>query len=522
MPTIDISLKDLSKLIGKEITRENLEAEALLWVKGEIDGEEGDLLKIDCKESNRPDLWSTEGMARALAPFYTKERGIRKYTSEFSDLYIHVDRSVDEVRPFITAAVISDITITEELLKQLIQLQEKVSMTFGRKRKTVGLGIYDYDKISAPLTYKACKPTEIKYVPLGCTKEMTLKEVLEKHPKGIEYAHLLKGYERYPVIIDKNNVVASMPPITNSETTGKVTEKTKNLFLEVTGTNLEDCKVALNVMACALADRGGKIHSVTIDYGKQKIVTPDFTPKKAKDRIEVEYPSFRQDILHPVDVIEDIPISYGFNTIKPIIPDISTRGELLESELFCESLRNVLPGFGAQELLNFTLTNKEVLFKKMNSKEENCVEIANPVSSKWSCIRNTILPSLMEFFENNQTQEYPQQIYELGECVIIDEKAETRTQTIKHLAWALAEKEANFTKAKQILEYILKGLNMEYEIEAEEHESFISGRCAGVSIKGTKIAFVGEIHPQVLKNFSLEFPVCAFELNVSEIYKLKE
>src|SRR3989338_5767271 len=158
MPTIDISLKDLSKLIGKEITRENLEAEALLWVKGEIDGEEGDLLKIDCKESNRPDLWSTEGMARALAPFYTKERGIRKYTSEFSDLYIHVDRSVDEVRPFITAAVISDIT--------------------------------------------------------------------------------------------------------NSETTGKVTEKTKNLFLEVTGTNLEDCKVALNVMACALADRGGKVHSV--------------------------------------------------------------------------------------------------------------------------------------------------------------------------------------------------------------------------------------------------------------------
>src|SRR3989339_740287 len=293
MPTIDISLKDLSKLIGKEITRENLEAEALLWVKGEIDGEEGDLLKIDCKESNRPDLWSTEGMARALAPFYTKERGIRKYTSEFSDLYIHVDRSVDEVRPFITAAVISDITITEELLKQLIQLQEKVSMTFGRKRKTVGLGIYDYDKISAPLTYKACKPTEIKYVPLGCTKEMTLKEVLEKHPKGIEYAHLLKGYERYPVIIDKNNVVASMPPITNSETTGKVTEKTKNLFLEVTGTNLEDCKVALNVMCMAFADRGAAIEAVKVVfpkgavYPKQPIETPHFGTRKMK--LDVDY-----------------------------------------------------------------------------------------------------------------------------------------------------------------------------------------------------------------------------------------
>ncbi|MDP3728562.1 MAG: phenylalanine--tRNA ligase subunit beta [bacterium] len=554
MPTIDISLKDLSKLIGKEITRENLEAEALLWVKGEIDGQEGDLLKIDCKESNRPDLWSTEGMARALSPFYTKERGIRKYTAEASDLYIHVDRTVDEVRPFITAAVITDISITEELLKQLIQLQEKVSMTFGRKRKTVGLGIYDYDKITAPLTYKACKPTEIKFVPLGFTKEMTLKEVLEKHPKGIEYAHLLKGHDRYPIIIDKNNVVASMPPITNSETTGKVTEKTKNIFLEITGTNLEDCKVALNVMACALADRGGKIHSVTIDYGKQKIITPDFTPKKikvkfedieritglklslkelkellerfrydvkkAKDCLDVEYPSFRQDILHPVDVIEDILISYGFNNIETIIPNLATRGELSDFEQFCESIRNVLPGFGAQELLNFTLSNKEILFEKMNIKEQDCVEIANPVSSKWSCIRSWVLPSLMEFLENNKTQEYPQQIYELGECVILDEKAETGTQTIKRLAWAHAEKEANFTKAKQVLDYILKGLGLDYEMKEEEHDSFISGRCARVSVNGVKLAYVGEIHPQVLKNFSLEFPVCAFELNVNELYKI--
>ncbi len=554
MPTIDISLKDISTLIGKEVTRENLEPEALLWVKGEIDGEDGDTLKIDCKESNRPDLWSTEGMARVFSPFYTKERGIRKYDVQSSEVSIHVDRTVDDVRPFITAAIITDIPITEELLKQLIQLQEKVSMSFGRKRKTVGLGIYDWDKMTAPLTYKACKPTEIKFVPLGFTKEMTLKEVLEKHPKGIEYAHLLKGYDRYPVIVDKNNIVASMPPITNSESTGKVTEKTKNLFLEVTGTNLEDCKVALNVMACALADRGGKLHSITLDYGKEKIVTPDFTPKKmkvkfediekitglkltlkelkellerfcydvkkAKDCVEVEYPSYRQDILHPVDVIEDILISYGFNNIEPLVPSIATRGELSEFEQFCESVRNALPGLGAQELLNFTLTNKEVLFEKMNIKEYGCVEIANPVSSKWSCIRNFILPSLMEFLENNKTQEYPQQIYELGEVVIIDERAETGTQTIKRLAWVLAEKEANFTKAKQVLDFILKGLHVEYSMEEEEHGSFITGRCARVSVKGVKLAYVGEINPQVLKNFSLEFPVCAFELNVHELYRL--
>ncbi len=556
MPTIDISLKDLNHLIGKEVTRENFEAEAILWIKGEIDGEDGDILKIDCKESNRPDLWSTEGMARVLSPFYTKERGIRKYETEPSDVYIHVDRTVDNVRPFITCAIVENITVTEDILKQLIQLQEKVSMTFGRKRKTVGLGIYDFKKITPPLSYKAFKATELKYIPLGFKKEMTLKEVLEKHPKGIEYAHLLNGHERYPIIIDKNNVVASMPPITNSETTGKVSENTKTLFVEVTGMNLEDCKVALNVMVCALADRGGKIKTVTIDYGKEKIVTPNFTPKrikvkfedieritglklslkdlkellerfcynvkKAKDCLKVEYPSFRQDILHPVDVIEDILISYGFNKIEPLIPNIATRGELSEFELYCESVRNTLPGLGAQELLNFTLTNKDVLFTKMNAEEFGYVEIANPVSSKWSCIRNSVLPTLMEFLENNKTVEYPQQIYELGEIVIIDEKSETGTQTIKHLSWALAEKEANFTKAKQVADFILSGLNIPYEMLEEENSSFISGRCAKILINGKKYGVIGEINPQVLKNFSLEFPVCAFEINISALYQLRK
>ncbi|MBI5797330.1 phenylalanine--tRNA ligase subunit beta [Candidatus Woesearchaeota archaeon] len=556
MPTIDISLKDLSTLLGKPITAEELEQEALLWVKGEIDGEEGDILKIDCKETNRPDLWSTEGMARALKPFFTKERGIKKYETERSGVYIHVDRSVDEVRPYITSAIIKNITITEELLKQMIQLQEKMTMTFGRKRKMLGLGLYDFDKMTPPLTYKAVKPTEAKFIPLGFTKEMTLKEVLERHPKGIEYAHLLKEYDKYPIIIDKNNVIASFPPIINSEATGKVTKETKNLFLEVTATDLEAAKVAINILSSALADRGGKIETVEIDYGKEKIITPDFTPKKAKvkftdierltgmkfslkelkelverfgynvkkakDSLELEYPSYRQDILHPVDIIEDILISYGYNNIDPVIPNIPTIGELAEFEIFCESIRNVLPGFGAQETLNFTLTNKEILFDKMNIKDYDCVEIANPISSKWSCIRSFILPSLLEFFEKNNTQEYPQQVYELGEVVIIDEKAETKTQTLKHLSWMLADKGANFTKAKQMVDYLLKGLNLEYEMKEEKNPSFIEGRCAQILMNGKKYGVLGEIHPQVLKNFSLDFPTCAFEMNINELFKLKQ
>jgi phenylalanyl-tRNA synthetase beta chain len=554
MPTIDLSLKDLNKLVGKEITLDDFEHEALLWIKGEIDSHEGDEIKIDCKESNRPDFWSTEGIARTISGYYTKEKGIKKYEVEESDVYLHVDRSVDDIRPYIVAAVIEDLKVTDNLLKQLIQLQEKITITFGRKRRTAAIGIYDFDKITPPITYKAFKPLELKFTPLGMSKEMTLKEILQRHPKGIEYAPLLNDFDKCPIVIDSNNAVASMPPIINSESTGKVTENTKNLFIEVTGTNLDTVKTALNVVVCALADRGGKIKSVAIDYGKEKIITPNFTPKKikikftdiekltgmkftlkelktllekyqynvkkAKHCLEVEYPAYRNDILHPIDVIEDILISYGFNNINPIVPKLATEGSISEIEEFCESIRNIFPGFGAQELLNFTLTNKEILFEKMNVPDGNCVELANPVSIKWSCLRNYILPSMMDFLNHNISQEYPQQLYELGDVVIIDEKAETKTQTLKHLGWVLANKDANFTKAKQVLDFLLSGLKLKYEITNDNNNSFIPGRSGMIKINGIKVGHIGEIHPQVLKNFSVEFPACTFELNISELWNI--
>lgn len=556
MPTIDISLKDLNSLVKKELTQKRLEEEAVLLVKGEIDKVEGDKVTITCADSNRPDLWSTEGIARALRPYYTEEKWLQKYTVLQSNVYLHVDRTVDNIRPFIAAAVLENVTITEDLLLQMIQLQEKVCMTFGRKRKTVAIGLYDFDKMTPPLTYKAVKPTECSFMPLEFKKEMTLKDILKTHPKGIEYGHLLEGFDKYPIIIDSKDVIASMPPIINSQATGKVSENTKNLFVEVTGTNREEVHVALTIMAAALADRGGTIKSVTIDYGEKKFITPSFTPKrikvkftdierivgmklslkelkkllgrygydvkKAKDGLELEYAAWRQDILHPIDVIEDLLISYGYNDIEPLVPAIATIGSVDELEAFCEPIRNVLVGFGGQELLNFTLTNKETLFTKMNLQESPVVEIANPVSLKWTHLRNWVLPSVLEFLEKNTMQEYPQQVYELGDAVVIDEKAETRTKTIKRLAWALADKEASFTKAKQILDYVLTGLGLSYEIQDTEHNSFISGRCGRVVVNGIEVAYIGEMHPQVLTNFKISFPACAFELNISEIFKLKQ
>jgi phenylalanyl-tRNA synthetase beta chain len=556
MPTIDVSLKDLSQLVGVDINLETFDKDAVLWVKGEIDGfDEKDIIKLDCKDSNRPDLWSAEGVARQIKPLFEKRKGIPRFKVEKTDLYVHVDRTVDHIRPYICMAKIENISLDDNSLRQLIQLQEKIALSFGRKRSVVGAGLFDADKVTFPLTYKAVKPTEAKFVPLGFNKEMNLKEILTNHPKGIEFKHLLKNTNKYPILIDSKGKILTMPPITNSADLGKVTEETRNLLVEVTGTSFKNCMVALNIFVAALSDRGGKISTITSDYGEKKVVTPNFEPKKikvkfddikritgmdftlkemkellerfsynvkkSKTSLEVEYPAYRQDILHPIDVIEDMLISYGYNNIEPIIPTIATVGILKPLEEFSEKIRNSLVGFGAQELLNFTLTNKEVLFTKMNIKENEVIEIANPVSSRWTCLRNWAIPSLLSFFEANTSQEYPQQIYEVGDIALINEKAETRSDTVRKLAWALADNNASFTRAKQILDFVLRGLSIEYSINEIKHGSFIEGRCGEVIINEKVVGLIGEINPLVLDNFGLNFPICTFELDVNFLHKIK-
>lgn len=540
--------------MGFDITFKELEEEGILYVKGEVDAFEGDEIKVDCKETNRPDLWSTEGIARQIAPYYTKNKGVPKFDIKKSKHEVIVDKGVEKIRPYFVAAVIKNIKVTDELIKQMVQLQEKVCMTYGRKRKEAAIGLYDYDKLTFPMKYVVVDPEGIKFVPLGFKIEMTPGEILEDHPKGQEYKHLLDGFKKYPLVIDSAKVVASLPPIINSDYTGKVTGNTKNLFVEVTGNDLGVVKVALNVIVAALADRGGMIESVKVKYGGKTIVTPDFKPNKIiveydflnkvsglglkvnvmkgllekagydvvvdGNKFKLEYSSYRQDILHPVDVAEDLLIAYGYNNVEPVIPKIATVGELDDFEVFCEKVRDYMVGLGGQELLTFTLTNRESLFDKMNVEDWGCVEIANPVSSQWSVLRNWVLPSMMEFFEKNTSEEYPQQIYEVGDAVVLDEKKETKTKDVKRLAWAYSGQEATFTYVKQVLDYLLRGLNVKYEVVDVEHGSFIEGRVGRVVVNGKKIAYIGEVNPQVISNFGVKMPTVAFELNLTDLYEL--
>ena len=376
MPTISIFKADLESLLAGDgrrkptVSVEQLE-EWLMLVKGELKGhnpETGEL-RIELQDSNRPDLWCCEGIARQirikqlgkLKPYAILKRKPR------AAQHVIVAPGLDRVRPYVAACTARGYRVTEEGLAQLIQTQEKLADIFGRKRRTVSIGLYQLAKIQFPVTYDLVKPDQAKFTPLGMETAMTLSEILMVHPKGLEHGHILEGHERVPLLQDAKGQVLSFPPIINSREVGEVQVGDEHLFVEVTGTDLPMVVLTLNIFAANLADRGATIAPIETRYpyktrlGKSVVTPQDFGKprtimvktieqalgqslgahevKKAlelygyavsagKNSVKATLPPYRQDLLHAMDVVEDVAISRGYNEFLPVMPAQFTVGGL--------------------------------------------------------------------------------------------------------------------------------------------------------------------------------------------------
>jgi len=567
MPKFDVSKTDLERLVGKTFTVEEWE-DLFLYAKCELDDvweENGKIyFKADSKDTNRPDLWSAEGIARQIRFALGLEKGLPKYEVERSNVTVYVDEKLKEIRPYGVYAIVEGLSLDEEALKQMINLQEKVALTFGRRRREVAIGIFDFDKVKPPIYYRAAEKTE-KFVPLGFEEELTLEEILEKHEKGKEYGHLIRNKPYYPLLVDSEGKVLSMPPVINSEITGRVTTETKNVFVDVTGWDLKKIMLALNVVVTALAERGGRIKSVKVVYSDFEVETPDLMPKvfeaelgpamdyirelsglklsdeeikellermmysvEFKDgKVRISYPAFRDDIMHLRDILEDVLIAYGYNEIEPEEPKLAVQGRGDRFVEFEDAVRELMVGFGLQEVMTFNLTNREAQYGRMNvplgedysnHPPAELVEIENPISPKWSALRAWLLPSLLDFLSQNTHEEYPQRLFEVGKATLIDEDRETKTVSESKLAVVLAQPRVTFTDAKEILESLMRHLGFKYELEETEHPSFIPGRVGKIILEGEVIGIIGEIHPEVLEKWGVEMPVAAFELFLRPLY----
>lgn len=555
MPTITLNKTVLEKLVGKKLPLEKLK-ERISYLGTDLEGIEGNKIYVEIFPK-RPDLLSEQGFGRAFASFIgvPGKTGFREYCIKKSGYSLKVDqKGLPKEWQYAVAAIVKGLKLDHEKVREIIQLQEKLGTTLTRYRRKGGLGLYPLEKIVFPVTFTGKKPKDICFRPLEFSKKITAVEILKQHPKGKEYHHICETWDRLPVFIDDNGTIMSMPPIINSHEVGKIDETTHNVFVEGTGPHLNTLLIAINILVTSLADMGGEIYSIEMVYPQKKITTPDLTPKKMKihrDYINkrlglklgekeiqkylkrmghnynaktqtVYYPAYRADILHEVDMIEDIAIAYGYEKVQPILPKVATTGQENSFEKYRKKIAYILAGQGYLECNTYHLTNTEDL-KKMNHTSE-VVELASSCSMEHGVLRNWMLPSLLQVLRSNTHHEYPQKLFDLGMVFKKDTSEETQVKEIQRLAAVSAHSLADFTEMKQTLEYLFRMLNLQYTFEDTEHPSFIPGRVARVSVihnkTTTKVAYVGELHPIVLRNFGLEVPVVCCEVNMSEIVKM--
>lgn len=557
MPTIEVDLDDLEKLLGIELPRTAEElTDVLSYVKGEAKSLDSQEPRIEFKDSNRADVWSVEGLARALRGYLGLEKGPKKYKIKGSSgVVVHVDPKLRNIRPYIGCSVLKGVKLTDVAIRQIMHFQDKMDQTYGRNRRRTSIGLYDFDLISPPLRYGVARPKEVSFVPLDFSEKMTLKEILEKHPKGAEYGHIVHGHTVYPIFVDSEDKVLSFPPVINSNDLGHVTPETENVLVEVTGTALGTVLNTLTNVTLSLADRGGSIYSARIRYpykGTPNMTTPilkgetvklnvDYVgkvigkplslreirgllakarygvAKATKSEIAVEVPCYRVDVLHPIDVVEDIAIVYNYNRIQPKWPQLPTTGALLPETGFRDLARELMVGLGYQETLTYIMSATETLFTKMNVEPQRVVEIANPRFTTMTCLRNWLLPSLMEFLGHNTHVEYPQKVFEAGYCIIHDDQKENKMSDVETLACVSLHSGACFTEAKSALDALLVNLGVSYNLTEVNHGSFINGRVGKIIVKDMELGFIGEVHPQVLQNCGLENPAAAFEIDLNKL-----
>ncbi|MDO8517359.1 MAG: phenylalanine--tRNA ligase subunit beta [Nanoarchaeota archaeon] len=491
---------------------------------------------------NRPDLLSYQGFCRSLLQYLGKKKFAEYNVNKpLKDYVVKIEKPVKSVRPYTACAIVKGLKLDNEKIKEIIDIQEKLHLTLGRKRKKLAIGIYPLEKIKLPIRYTAKKPDEIKFIPLEFDKELTGAQILRQHPTGRDYAFLLEGYDLYPVFIDANNKVLSMPPIINSRETGKIDENTKEVFIECSGSNLVYLKKTINIIASTLADMGGQIYAMEIQ-DSENFISPDLKPEKIKvnlsdinktlglnlnekdfikylqkmgleyEKGEVLIPAYRADILHWVDIAEEVAIGYGYENFNAELPKISTVGEEDKREVLKNIIREILVGLNLLEVSSFHLAIKDDI-KKMNYDFKDFIEIENS-KTEYNVLRMDLASNLLKILSENSDSAYPQKMFEIGKVFSLDKSNSNGVEEKERLCVALSHDSVNFTELKSVLDYLFKMLDKSYRLEQFDNFNFIPGRSAKIFVDNFEIGIIGEVAPRVLSNWKLKMPVSAFELNI--------
>ncbi len=511
----------------------------------------------------RPDIFDPGGMARFMRGFLGARTGLIDYAIDPPRLTLRIDpRMADNAsyRPCIACAVLRDVRLDHERIKLLMNLQEDLHWALGRDRKLASIGVYDLDKlrVDRPFEYRPVAPDGVRFVPLGLPSSdpaanLTPREILERHKTGQAYAHLLAGFQAYPLLTDGAGTVLSLPPIINSEAT-RVTMTTRQCFVDVTGLAQRTVDRALNILVTGLKEALPelRVEAVRLEYADGPVTTPNLavTPMSldvreaaetigapldaaalqsllermghgvraaGEGRLSVSVPAWRNDVMHPIDLIEDAAVAYGYDRLAPSLVPAFTVGRGRPIEERSALARRVFTGLGFHQVMTLPLTSEAAAFDRWGAPHDpRAVKIANPISSEQTMCRVSLLPGIVETLTINKQYDLPQHLFEVGDCCLADPDCETGARESRCAAAAMIGPHVGYADIRAVLDAFSREMEWPLSVRPVEAPGFIPGRVAGIHDGERRVGTMGELHPSCLEAYALRHPVAALELVLPE------
>jgi len=605
-----------------EVTSEREEAQkgTAKLSKSEIAAlSENVIYKIDMP-ANRYDLLCIEGFSRALKIFLGE---VDAPTYEVisvpeADMEVmNVQPATAQIRPFVVCAILKDVKFTQERYQSFIDLQDQLHRNLCRLRTLVAIGTHDMDTVKGPFVYDARPGDKIEFVPLthsSTGESFTGKTLLEhyetepacKHLKP--YVPIIKDSPVYPVVLDADENVMSLPPIINGSKS-KITLDTTNVFIECTATDLTKANIVLDTVVTMFSEYAAKpftVEPVKVNFVNESgditksYVTPqmytrhecadvdfvnsiigiDITAEKmvdlcnkiqlgpatlvnegGKTKLQVTVPPTRSDILHAVDIAEDIGIAYGYNNIVKRVPVTSTVGAEQPLHALGDLLREEIARAGYIEVLSHGLCSIRDNFTALRRAVSAAVSLSNPANVEYQVVRTTLLPGLLKTLQHNKSASFTGgfKLFEISDVVIPDDE-HVVTETIVgaknmrkvcavyagptsgfEIIHGLVDRIMTLTEVAPEAEYIansVKGVEEKYRVSKEDwfytirelkedggHSSagtYFPGRAAEILLtkpgsERVSIGTFGILHPEVLDNFDIKYPSSCLELDLEAL-----